>query len=242
MLENIALATLVIPFIGALLVSVLPTRLAPWLSTLVALLASLGTAALGWLYLDGGKVATTLELIQTGDVALFGFTVDGVSTLIAFAVVFLGFLICLYSTGYLTEGNREHAHGPTRRYYAFLLIFIGAMAGVVLSSTILGQLVFFEITGGCSWALIGYYQTEKSQRSAMKALLITHVGSLGLYMAAATLFISTGTFALSAIDRLSESQSLPHGVNQRSYHCKPGFPMRWKPQPQLVLTYMRPPW
>ena len=49
MLENIALATLLIPFAGALLVSVLPTRMAPWLSTLVALLASLGTAALGWL-------------------------------------------------------------------------------------------------------------------------------------------------------------------------------------------------
>lgn len=208
MLENIALATLLIPFAGALLVSVLPTRMAPWLSTLVALLASLGTAALGWLYLDGGKTATTLELVQAGNIALFGFTVDGVSTLIAFAVVFLGFLICLYSTGYLTEGNREHAHGPTRRYYAFLLIFIGAMAGVVLSSTILGQLLFFEITGGCSWALIGYYQTEKAQRSAMKALLITHVGSLGLFMAAATLFISTGTFGLSAINQLNEAQSL----------------------------------
>ncbi len=101
--------------------------MAPWLSTLVALLASLGTAALGWLYLDGGKIATTLELVQAGNIALFGFTVDGVSTLIAFAVVFLGFLICLYSTGYLTEGNREHAHGPTRRYYAFLLIFISAI-------------------------------------------------------------------------------------------------------------------
>ncbi|WP_273853712.1 proton-conducting transporter membrane subunit, partial [Serratia bockelmannii] len=68
--------------------------------------------------------------------------------------------------------------------------------------------VFFEITGGCSWALIGYYQTEKSQRSAMKALLITHIGSLGLYLAAATLFINTGTFALSAIGQLNESASL----------------------------------
>ena len=42
----------------------------------------------------------------------------------------------------------------------------------------------------------------------MKALLITHVGSLGLFMAAATLFISTGTFALSAINQLNEAQSL----------------------------------
>ncbi|MDY9077129.1 hypothetical protein UZZ22_24960, partial [Escherichia coli] len=38
----------------------------------------------------------------------------------------------------------------------FVLVFIGAMAGLVLSSTLLGQLLFFEITGGCSWALINY--------------------------------------------------------------------------------------
>jgi hydrogenase-4 component D len=70
-----------------------------------------------------------------------------------------------------------------------LLIFIGAMSGLVLSSTLLGQLLFFEITGGCP-ALISYYQSEKSQRSAMKALLITHVGSLGLYLAAAAVSVN----------------------------------------------------
>ncbi len=76
------------------------------------------------------------------------------------------------------------------------------MAGLVLSSTLLGQLLFFEITGGCSWALISYYQSDKAQRSALKALLITHIGSLGLYLAAATLFLQTGTFALSAMSEL----------------------------------------
>ncbi|MBL0910661.1 hydrogenase 4 subunit D, partial [Pectobacterium carotovorum] len=59
-----------------------------------------------------------------------------------------------------------------------------------------------------SWALIGYYQTAKSQRSALKALLITHVASLGLFIAAATLFISTGTFALSALSQLEGTPAL----------------------------------
>lgn len=182
-MENIALATLLIPFAGALITSLMPNRMAKWLCTLFALLATLGTVALGWQFLAEGKVDTTITLVQYGDIALFGFTIDRVSTLIAFAVVFLGLLVSLYSTGYLTDGNREHPHEGTRRYYAFLLIFIGAMAGLVLSSTILGQLLFFEITGGCSWGLIGYYQSEKSLRSAMKALLITHVASIGLYLA-----------------------------------------------------------
>ncbi|HIE0435103.1 TPA: hydrogenase 4 subunit D [Proteus mirabilis] len=207
-MENIALATLLIPFAGALITSILPNRMAKWLCTLFALLATLGTVVLGWQFLAEGKVDTTITLVQYGDVALFGFTIDRVSTLIAFAVVFLGLLVSFYSTGYLTNGNREHPHDGTRRYYAFLLIFIGAMAGLVLSSTILGQLLFFEITGGCSWALIGYYQSEKSLRSAMKALLITHVASIGLYLAAATLFVSTGSFELTAIATLDEPTKL----------------------------------
>lgn len=207
MMENIALTTLLVPFVGALLTACSPKPQAKSICTVFALLATLGTVALGWQFLAGGKTDATYTLVSYHGVALFGFTVDRISTLIAFAVVFLGLLVSLYSTGYLTRGNREHPHDGDNRYYAFLLIFIGAMAGLVLSSTLLGQLLFFEITGGCSWALIGYYQTQKSQRSAMKALLITHVASLGLYLAAATLFINTGTFALSALSQLQGSAS-----------------------------------
>ncbi|KFX06650.1 hydrogenase 4 subunit D [Pectobacterium betavasculorum] len=207
-MTNTALATLLLPFIGALLTACSPKRNAKWLCTGFALLATLGTLVLGWGFLAHGKVAVTLPLLSYGNVALFGFTVDRISTLIVFAVVFLGLLVSLYSIGYMNTDNREHPHEGTNRYYALLLILIGAMVGLVMSSTLLGQLLFFEITGGCSWALIGYYQTAKSQRSALKALLITHIASLGLFIAAATLFISTGTFALSALSQLSGTPAL----------------------------------
>lgn len=207
MMENIALTTLLLPFVGALITACTPKRYAKWLCTFFALIATLGTLALGWQYWLHDKADVTYTLLSYGTVELFGFTIDRISTLIVFAVVFLGFLVSLYSTGYLTVGNKEHPHDGGNRYYAFLLIFIGAMVGLVLSSTILGQLLFFEITGGCSWALIGYYQTPKSQRSAMKALLITHVASIGLYLAAATLFLNTGTFALSALANLHGNAS-----------------------------------
>lgn len=203
-MENLALTTLLLPFVGALIVSFSPQRYAARLGTLFAGLATVCMLSLGSAFYQGGKSATTYALVNVGDVALFGLTIDNVSTLILFVVVFLGLLVSLYSTGYLTEKNREHPHQGSNRYYAFLLVFIGAMAGLVLSSTLLGQLLFFEITGGCSWALIGYYQSEKAQRSALKALLITHVGSLGLYLAAATLFLQTGTFALSALSELQD--------------------------------------
>ncbi|EBP0013309.1 hydrogenase 4 subunit D [Salmonella enterica] len=200
-MENLALTTLLLPFIGALVVSLARSQAAR-LGTIFAALATLSMLALELAFYQSGKTAVTITLASVGDIALFGFVIDRVSTLILFVVVFLGLLVALYSTGYLTRQNREHPHDGSNRYYAFLLIFIGAMSGLVLSSTILGQLLFFEITGGCSWALISYYQSEKAQRSALKALLITHVASLGLYLAAATLFLQTGTFALSALGEL----------------------------------------
>ncbi|WP_409307353.1 hydrogenase 4 subunit D [Pectobacterium sp. B1J-3] len=198
-IQNVALATILLPFTGALLIAILPQRQAKWLCCLFSLLATLG---MGWMaadYFISGKADMVYTLYRYGQAELFGFQFDRLSLLIGFAVVFLGLLVSIYSTGYLTQGNREHPHEGTNRYYAFLLVFIGAMAGLTLSSTLLGQLLFFEITGGCSWALIGYYQNPKSLRSALKALLITHVASIGLYLAAAYLFVNTGTFALSAL-------------------------------------------
>jgi hydrogenase-4 component D len=243
-METIALTTLLLPFIGALVVSLAPRQTAPMLSTVFALLATIATVALAAGFHAAGSEVVDIPLLSAGQIALFGMTVDKISTLILFVVVFLGLLVALYSTGYLTRGNKEHPHDGSNRYYAFLLIFIGAMSGLVLSSTLLGQLLFFEITGGCSWALISYYQSEKSQRSAMKALLITHVGSLGLYLAAATLFLQTGTFALSAISQLNGSGALIvyGGIlfaawgNRRNCRCRPGYRMRWKRRRQSVHT------
>ncbi len=50
-------------------------------------------------------------------------------------------MISIYSVGYLNEGNREHPDKPRRRFYAFFTVFIGAMAGLVFSSTLIGQLM-----------------------------------------------------------------------------------------------------
>ncbi|VTR16215.1 hydrogenase 4 subunit D [Serratia fonticola] len=117
-LQYTALATLLLPFIGALLTACVPQRMAKWICTLFALLATLGTVVIGWLFLAHGKADTTITLLQYGNVALFGFIIDRISTLIVFAVVFLGLLVSLYSTGYLTTANREH---PTRAATAITL-------------------------------------------------------------------------------------------------------------------------
>lgn len=201
-MELIALATILVPFVGAALVLASPRGAARLIAPLFALLSTAGAIWLAVSFQAAGGVDGHYSLLNFADVELLGLTVDKLSTLIAMAVVGLGFLVALYSTAYLTPANREHPHEAAPRYYAYLLVFIGAMAALVLSSTLPGQLVCFEITGACSWGLIGYYQKPKALQSALKALLITHIGSLGLYLAAAWLFSQTGNFNLSSIQAL----------------------------------------
>ncbi|EFA4696174.1 hydrogenase 4 subunit D [Escherichia coli] len=127
-MENLALTTLLLPFIGALVVSFSPQRRAAEWGVLFAALTTLCMLSLISAFYQADKVAVTLTLVNVGDVALFGLVIDRVSTLILFVVVFLGLLVTIYSTGYLTDKNREHPHNGTNRYYAFLLLFIGAMS------------------------------------------------------------------------------------------------------------------
>ncbi|EFE9294531.1 hydrogenase 4 subunit D [Escherichia coli] len=127
-MENLALTTLMLPFIGALVVSFSPQRRAAEWGVLFAALTTLCMLSLISAFYQADKFAVTLTLVNVGDVALFGLVIDRVSTLILFVVVFLGLLVTIYSTGYLTDKNREHPHNGTNRYYSFLLVFIGAMS------------------------------------------------------------------------------------------------------------------
>lgn len=203
-MESLTLITIILPFLGAFVTGlpIVRDKFAKF-ATFVALISSVGVLLIALSWHANGRIPVTYDIISFGHIVIWGITLDEVSTLIGFAVVVLGFLICLYSCGYLTEQNKEHPHAGKPRFYAFLLIFIGAMAGLVFSSTLIGQLFFFEITGACSWGLISYYQTPKAKAAAMKALILTHIGALGLYFAAAYLFSQSGTFSIATLATLS---------------------------------------
>jgi hydrogenase-4 component D len=79
---------------------------------------------------------------------------------------------------------------------------------LVYSSTMLGLLVFFELTGVCSWGLIGYYDDLQARKAAMKAIITTQVASMGLYVATAVFFALSGTFQISALAGLTDSTKL----------------------------------
>lgn len=202
----LVIASFLLPFLGGVLTLVIPRNWVRIFSQGVAFLAFLCSLFVLISLGMQGRAASTTDLLYLGSLVVFGVTVDRLSALIGMAVILVGFLIVVYSTGYLSAQNREHAeHDVKRRYYFFLLMFIGSMAGLVYSSTMLGMLAFFELTGVCSWGLIGYYEDAKARRSAMKAIITTQVASLGLYLATAVFFGMSGGFKLEGLAGLTDS-------------------------------------
>ena len=201
-LSLLGLVAILAPMVGSLIVAFLPRPYAKWTSAIAAAIATVASVALAASYAQAGFPELSVPFVSFGNALVLGFVFDRMSTLLAPAFVGIGFLVVIYSIPYMSQDNREHPDLPRRRFYAYLSTFIGAMAGLVYSSTLVGQLVFFEITGACSWGLISYYMTPTAKKAGMKALIITHIGALGLYIGAAFLFAGTGTFALSAISQL----------------------------------------
>jgi len=197
-----ALGSIAFPLVGSAVVLLARERHAKAIGHLFSFLAFLsGLALLAKVALHGESGAQ--DLLAVGNWTVFGVTIDGLSVLVNFMVVLIGWLICLYSAGYMTVHNQEHPISEgMRRYYAFLLLFIASMSGLVFSSTLIAQLFFFEVTGLCSWALIGFYGDPDSRRSALWAIILTHAASLGLYVATAFVFLQTGSFDVEALAQL----------------------------------------
>lgn len=202
-LSLLAMVAVAAPMVCSVLVALFPRPLAKWFSVAGAAVSTCATIGIALQFAMNGYTGVEATWASFGRTQVMGLVFDRMSTLLAPAFVGIGLLVVIYSIPYMSSNNREHPDAPRRRFYAYLSTFIGAMAGLVYSSTIVGQLVFFEITGACSWGLISYYMTPTAKKAGMKALIITHVGALGLYLGGAILFAQTGTFAITAIAELS---------------------------------------
>jgi NADH-quinone oxidoreductase subunit L len=99
--------------------------------------------------------------------------IDPLSILMAIIAGGIGALVLLYSVKYMEKDT-----GLTR-YYALVLLFIGAMIGLVFVDNLLVLYFFWEIVGLCSYALIGFYTKDpKAAKAGIKALVTTRVGDI----------------------------------------------------------------
>lgn len=131
------------------------------------------------------------------------FKLDGLSMLFALLISVIGTLVVFYSISYL---NRKEELG---KFYTYLLLFMGAMLGVVLSDNILSLYMFWELTSISSFLLISFwYHRSASVQGALKSMLITVFGGLMLLGAIAILISITHTTSITTmIERSARIQS-----------------------------------
>lgn len=118
-----------------------------------------------------------------------GVLLDPLSVFMANIASLIGFLIIIYSMNYMAEDKSQ------TRYFALILLFIGAMTGLVLANNFLQLFIFWEVVGVCSYALIGFwYEKPEAARAGMKAFVVTRVGDVLLLIGILFMFTQTGSF------------------------------------------------
>jgi NADH-quinone oxidoreductase subunit L len=177
--------------------------------------ASFAMAATAFLAIVRGPEGLSLvdpvyQWLASGDFsANVGFRVDALSSVMIMIVTGVGFLIHLYSTGYMAH-DEDYA-----RFFAYLNLFMAAMLVLVLADNLPLMFVGWEGVGLCSYLLIGFWYTDPEKASAgKKAFLVNRIGDAGFILGAFTLF-----WALSDLG----SPSLAFAtINASAEHLAPG--------------------
>lgn len=157
-----------------------------------------------------------------------GVLVDPLSVFMANITACIGFLIMVFSWGYM------HGDHDLTRYWFFMNFFIGGMILLVLSDNLIQMFIGWEIVGLCSWGLIGFWHKSKEKSpvpdyitegeynaySGMKAFMTTKIGDIALLTAIVIIFFVSGTFnfvqlqqnaALSILNPLTSSTNVGYG-------------------------------
>lgn len=172
---GVTLLALVLPFLAACLAPWLVRRLgsrAAWVLALLPLLSFVHF--LGFLpeITNGEEVTGGYAWVPSYNVS-FSWFIDGLSLTFALLITGIGTLILLYAGGYMK------GHPQQGRFLSFLLLFMGAMLGVVMSDSFLMLFIYWELTSITSFLLIGFdHERPAARRAALQALVITGGGGL----------------------------------------------------------------
>ncbi|SHE28588.1 ech hydrogenase subunit A [Thermoanaerobacter uzonensis DSM 18761] len=138
-------------------------------------------------------------MLKEHEVAMF--FVDELSIIMNLIISIVGSLIAIYAFGYMDHHEEEKHVSPTRqpRFFAIILVFLGAMNGVVFSNNLMWIYFFWEITTLSSFLLIGHDQTEEAIKNASRALWINMMGGVALLLGIIFIYTNYNTTSLAEV-------------------------------------------
>jgi NADH-quinone oxidoreductase subunit L len=189
-----------LPLLGFLIIALNVKKLTKGVAAFIACTAILSSFIISAIFLGtliranlaGHKISYTMEIfnwINTADFAVnFSFLLDPLSSLMITIITGVGFLIHVYSIGYM------HDDEGSNRFFSYLNLFVFFMLLLVLGSNYLIMFIGWEGVGLCSYLLIGFWFKNQNYTSAAnKAFIMNRIGDLGLIVGIVLLFMQFGT-------------------------------------------------
>ena len=187
---------LALPFIGSAVAALLPANARNAESTWSALIAGIALIQVTLLFpqvRDGGVIREEIPWLPSAGLDLV-IRIDGFAWMFAMLVTGIGLLVVLYARYYMSPAD------PVPRFFSFLLAFMGAMLGLVVSGNVIQLVFFWELTSLFSFMLIGYWHHRAdARRGARMALIVTGGGGLCLLAGMLLLGRIVGSYDLDAV-------------------------------------------
>ncbi len=172
----------VLPLIGFLIIAFAGKKLSKGLVSIIgcgSVLAAFGLS-LGIFFQLHGSTQTVklLDWFHVGNFKIdFSFLIDPLSVLFMLIITGIGFLIHVYSTGYMKEDVKYD------RFFAYLNLFVFFMLLLVMGSNYIVMFVGWEGVGLCSYLLIGFwFKNTDYNNAAKKAFIVNRIGDLGFLL------------------------------------------------------------
>lgn len=133
----------------------------------------------------------------------FVLTADCLAVFMAIVSSFISAVIVLFSFDYISHYDNQN------EYYLMVVLFLGAMMGLVFSGNLILLYLFWEITAIASWRLIGFFREKQHVLRADKAFLVTVFGALLMLIGFVFIYQKTGSFDLISIKGALKNNPLP---------------------------------
>ncbi len=191
--QLILLAIVLIPTIGAFALPVIG-RISEAIRNRLSFLIVASSFVLSFVILPSVLKNRTIAISKILPLGFnFILTADGLAVFMAMVSSFISAVIIVYSFDYISHYENRN------EYFFMVVLFLGAMMGLVFSGNLILMYVFWEITSITSWRLIGFFREKQHVLRADKAFLVTVAGALIMLLGFIKLFQETGTFDLLTI-------------------------------------------
>jgi len=200
-METAALSLLLLPLLSAA-ITLLFLRNNGNIAALLSVATAGGILAFSLFLIFAGQGETfawdATWIKMSGWELRFGFLIDGPARLLLFVVSFVGFLIHVFSLGYMAEDAAKS------RYFGGLSIFMFSMLGITLADNLIMIFVFWELVGFSSYLLIAhYFSTDEAAQASKKAFIVNRVGDFGFLIGIVLTYWAFGTVNLTELADLT---------------------------------------